>query len=614
MRGRNSTTAVSTPASSPTHQRASTAPARPAITAVTTAVRVDTAPPARPADAKGLANSDRAVEIGAVDARAPLAPHDHQREAREQRGGRDRERDPDGALRGPFEGDGQAAARGGDQPAVGVAVDEGRGAVLAVDRRPPPRAVALAEDEPERLTRDRAVDADLHLGAAVVDDLHTGRVTAAGGRGRGDRRGEVAARAERHRVTARLRAEHEAVDVDPGVHTGGTPHDVVARGQRERGIAELEVDRAARGGDGGIAVEPDRHRRAVDGEQVVAAGGRGSAPGSAAARRTPAMPTSASATGITIGCCSWNSMVVTGRTPVTVTRTRVTGERRRTSPARSAVAFSLGLVVDRGQIDGARLAAGVDAHLGRHGVPAVGHDLQVEVVERRRLRRSAPRPTAPAAGRRRCSTRWPGHRRTPTSRAPRTSPGRCSDARTVMPPFAASGTPSAASSTSSGAAVANRIVPPALKARSAGTRNLRTSASSSWEYRGGIDDGARPAHLVDEGPVGGERPGGRDEVGRHPHHLVGVHVGGAGRVVADPDLGEADVVAQTGSRWCRRRWSSTIDTSSRWKVRVGNVTVCPASVRDASSRSTVDGIAAVERQLHLGEVPVRSARRAAGRG
>ena len=55
-----------------------------------------------------------------------------------------------------------------------------------------------------------------------------------------------------------------------------------------------------------------------------------------------------------------------------------------------------------------------------------------------------------------------------------------------MPPFAASRMPSAVSSTSSGAAVANRIVPPALNERSPGTRNLRASASSSWEYRGGM--------------------------------------------------------------------------------------------------------------------------------
>ena len=58
------------------------------------------------------------------------------------------------------------------------------------------------------------------------------------------------------------------------------------------------------------------------------------------------------------------------------------------------------------------------------------------------------------------------------------------------------------------------------------------------------DDRARPAHLEHERVVGGERPGCRHEVGGHPHDLVGVHVGRARRVVADPDLREADVVAQ----------------------------------------------------------------------
>ncbi len=36
-------------------------------------------------------------------------------------------------------------------------------------------------------------------------------------------------------------------------------------------------------------------------------------------------------------------------------------------------------------------------------------------------------------------------------------------------------------------------------------------------------------------------------------------------------------------------------------MRFGNVTVCPSAVRDASSRSTVTGIATVEGELHLGE-------------
>ena len=80
---------------------------------------------------------------------------------------------------------------------------------------------------------------------------------AAVGLGRRDLRTEVAARFERHRGTARLRAEHQAVDVDAGAHAGRAPHHVVARGQRERGIAELEVDGSARRGRGGIAVELD---------------------------------------------------------------------------------------------------------------------------------------------------------------------------------------------------------------------------------------------------------------------------------------------------------------------------------------------------------------------
>ena len=68
------------------------------------------------------------------------------------------------------------------------------------------------------------------------------------------------------------------------------------------------------------------------------------------------------------------------------------------------------------------------------------------------------------------------------------------------------------------------------------------------------DDRARSAHLEDERVVGGERPRGGDEVGGHAHDLVGVHVGRARRVVADPDLGEADVVAQRVVECCRRRW------------------------------------------------------------
>ena len=92
-------------------------------------------------------------------------------------------------------------------------------------------------------------------------------------------------------------------------------------GEGDGGIADLEVDGAARGRGSGVTVEADAHRRAVDGEQVGRGRCRADGDGSAA-RCTPGNADLGERDRHHDRLQLVDSrVVVAGRTPVTVTRT-----------------------------------------------------------------------------------------------------------------------------------------------------------------------------------------------------------------------------------------------------------------------------------------------------
>ena len=230
---------------------------------------------------------------------------------------------------------------------------------------------------------------------------------------------------------------------------------------------------------------------------------------------------------------------------MTVTLHVAAGERReRTGTVTGA--FADRPVGDRREVDGARLAAGVDPQLRRHRVPAVGDDLQVEVVERSRAagcatsthcptgvtERGAPRGGGIAVERRRAARRDVARevlRRAHGDAAVR----RVRDAR------------AASSSTSSGAAVARRAVPAPPKVRVSGTR----SGGPAPPRPASTAAGRRPcATGSSRTRAGGRRRGarrrrrGRSACARSRRRARRSR---PGRVVAQADLGEADVVACT---------------------------------------------------------------------
>ena len=117
-------------------------------------------------------------------------------------------------------------------------------------------------------------------------------------------------------------------------------------------------------------------------------------------------------------------------------------------------------------------------------------------------------------------------------------------------------------------------------------------------------DGAQPGHLVHECPVGRGRAGRVDQVGGHPHDLVGAHVLGARRVVPEPDLGEADPVRERLRRLVAHVGVGDREVETTERLRREGHGLAVARARRIVE---VDGDrrAAVEPQLHLREVALR---------
>ena len=380
-------------------------------------------------------------------------------------------------------------ARRRDQPAVGEPVDQGRRR-----RRPPPRrsptsrslllspstsqngVALLRAARPSTVFLVRPSSATRHVGAA------SGVGRPARSPRRGHRPGRAPSPRRRRRSRARARRRRCRCRRPRGVCT-----QVVTRG-RATG-SPTQGSRSTGRPATGVGGRCPTSRTGTGSPSSVSRSSRhaaGSEVGVTAARARRGCPTSAIATGITIGWFSWYSIVVHRSHAGDGDAHVVAGDAARTSPARSWCT------------SGADPSSSSGRSTTRDCPPAsmrtcVGTECRPSCTTCRsrwsKVTGCGVLHLDPLPGRvaeRRCSTGWPGRRRTRPTRATRRRPGGAATPRTVTPPASAPGTPSTRSSTSSGAPVASRTVPPNAKSRSSGTRNWRTSASSSWEYRGGI--------------------------------------------------------------------------------------------------------------------------------
>ena len=289
--------------------------------------------------------------------------------------------------------------------------------MLAVDGGAPSRAVALAEHEPERLARLGALDVDLHLRAPVLDDLHRGRGrTPADGTGCRDLRCRVAPPAPSvigdppACEPSTSRSTSMPVLTPGAVRTTWSPAVSVTVA-----IAELEVDGAARGGRGGVTVEPDAHRRAVDREQV------GAARVGESRRQRGALHARDADLGERDRHHDRLSFVELGgghRANPGDGHAHVVARERR-ERHRHALHRVLGRTGRRSPA-GRRCATRRPRRSAAAWAPSGDRRRRPGGRDGRTSRAAAcaPRPTAPAVGRTRCSTRWSDRRRTPTSRAP----------------------------------------------------------------------------------------------------------------------------------------------------------------------------------------------------
>ena len=214
--------------------------------------------------------------------RRPPAPakhrHGHDPDAQQRGEERQPDRDPHLLLRSPLDHDVERRGGGPHEPAVGVAVDELRGAQRAGvrDRRLPAVALRLAEHEPER--RGRAGHVHAHARGAVVHDGN--------GRHRWRRGAESGHPAPCHckRATARRGAERQAVDLHAGVQSLRRADHVAAGPERDRRntrrvvrIARSDRESADLGCRARAPGHAHRHGIAVDRQQVgtARAGERG---------------------------------------------------------------------------------------------------------------------------------------------------------------------------------------------------------------------------------------------------------------------------------------------------------------------------------------------------
>ena len=432
-------------------------------------------------------------------------------------------------------------------------------------RRLPARVVALAQHQPERRAlRARRVTVSSILVLPLLVTSHLRRAPS-GGRHLRDRR-----RQRRPLGRARIGAPPASEpSTSPSTSTPvvdarrstaprgrrGRARDVVSAAAEQQLRGRSRCPASASAVDARRASTPTSARRRPEEADPAPRGQRRRHRRRAARRAGPprrARPASRSAG------ARGSSRVSTGRTRVTVTLTSAPVSGANDTGTATGASPTVPSVI-AGSVDRARLPAGVDPHLRRHRVLAVGDDLQVEVVERHRRAASPRRPTAPPARRTRCSTRSTGSPSNADDPRAAMSAGRCCDDVTVMPPARHARGCRAPSR-------ARRRVR-RLRAgrcrrtpndRASGTRKRRTSATSSSRVARRHHDVARPAHLVHERTVGGLLARGVDQVGRHAHDLVGAHVLGSGRVVAaggsrrSPTLLNVRLRGARRPRWCRR--------------------------------------------------------------
>ncbi len=376
---------------------------------------------------RGYASSSRSssalVVVGIGAAAAQREP-----EAQQQRDHRHPDRDPHVPLRRPRERHRERARRWLHPPAVRVPVDQRRAAdVRAVDASPPSPALLLSPSTNQNGVPLRApVTCSSILVLPLLVTFTFG--VAAGAAATCVTSSSAACRAVR--APSRRRSASEP-STSPSTSMSGRrarrrPHDVVAAIEREvlfrhLGVAAEEVDRLARLGVGG------RSRSTVIADVASPSTWTRSLRHSAGNRRRHRRALHAGHAHLgerhrhhlrlAIGVAQRLDRPHLGDRDLHVAAGE-RGERHRHRDRRVADLA----VGDRGKVDGAGLPAGLDLQLRRHRVLAVGDDLQVEMVERHRLRASPRRPTAPAATRWRCSTRSRDHRRTPTSRGRRCRP------------------------------------------------------------------------------------------------------------------------------------------------------------------------------------------------
>ncbi len=270
-----------------------------------------------------------------------------------------------------------------DAPPVGECVDEdGVAEVGAAGHPGPPSGVeALAEDEVERCRTRCGVDP----GHGEAERGRRGPIDGHRRRRSHRRRLHLGGGDQRHGPTTGGRVEHQLVDVEPGRLAERRAEDVAASGEGEPvgvGTAERESERLAV--EGGRAGPGHAHPEGspVDGEEVTSAGD-GDGGGNRRGRDT-GDPDLGDADGQGDGCLGVVVQGVLGGHLVDSDADVAPSELREADRHvdHRAVHRAVG---HRREIDGGAAVVGGDGQLGRDRVLAVGHDLEVEMIEGDRL-------------------------------------------------------------------------------------------------------------------------------------------------------------------------------------------------------------------------------------